>query len=39
VPASDDLLAVYPVSSAVNSADNNGPELVERVEAEATLGF
>ena len=27
-------LATYPVSTAVNSVRNNGPELVERVEAE-----
>jgi putative SOS response-associated peptidase YedK len=39
VPASNDLLGVYHVSSAVNSADNDGPELVERVEPEATLGL
>jgi putative SOS response-associated peptidase YedK len=39
VPASDDLLVAYPVSTAVNSADNDGPELVERVELEATLGL
>jgi putative SOS response-associated peptidase YedK len=28
-PAPDDLLERYPVSTAVNSAKNNGPELVE----------
>jgi putative SOS response-associated peptidase YedK len=39
VPSADDLLVAYPVSSAVNSADNDGPELVERVELEATLGL
>jgi putative SOS response-associated peptidase YedK len=39
VPASNDVLTLYPVSSAVNSADNDGPELVERVELEATLGL
>ena len=39
VPASNDLLVAYPVGSAVNSADNDGPELVERVELEATLGL
>ena len=39
VPAANDLLDVYPVGSAVNSSDNDGPELVERVEPEATLGL
>jgi putative SOS response-associated peptidase YedK len=39
VPASDDLLVAYPVGTAVNSADNDGPQLVERVELEATLGL
>jgi len=39
VPASNDRLGVYPVSSAVNGADHDGPELVERVEPEATLGL
>jgi putative SOS response-associated peptidase YedK len=29
-PAPDDLLETYPVSPAVNSAKNNGPELIER---------
>jgi putative SOS response-associated peptidase YedK len=38
-PASNDLLVAYPVSSAVNSADNDGPQLVERVELEPTLGL
>lgn len=38
-PAADDLLVAYPVSTAVNSADNDGAELVERVELEATLGL
>ena len=38
-PASDDLLVAYPVGSAVNSADNDGPELVERVELEPSLGL
>jgi len=31
VPAADDLLELWPVSTAVNSADNNGPELVQPV--------
>jgi putative SOS response-associated peptidase YedK len=38
-PASNDLLVAYPVSSAVNSADKDGPQLVERVELEPTLGL
>ena len=38
-PASDDLLVAYPVGSSVNSADNDGPELVERVELEPSLGL
>jgi putative SOS response-associated peptidase YedK len=39
VPAASDVLAAYPVSSAVNSADNDGPDLVERVELEPSLGL
>jgi putative SOS response-associated peptidase YedK len=39
LPAADDLLVAYPVGTAVNSADNDGPELVEPVELEATLGL
>jgi putative SOS response-associated peptidase YedK len=38
-PAPNDVLAAYPVSSAVNSADNDGPELVQRVELEPSLGL
>jgi len=38
-PADDDLLVAYPVGTRVNSADNDGPELVERVELEPTLGL
>lgn len=38
-PASDDLLVAYPVGTGVNSADNDGPELVERVELEPSLGL
>ena len=38
-PAADDLLVAYPVGTAVNSADNDGPELVERVELEPSLGL
>lgn len=37
--ARNDLLVAYPVGTAVNSANNDGPELVERVELEATLGL
>lgn len=39
VPAPDDVLTTYPVSTRVNSADNEGPDLVERVEVDATLGL
>jgi putative SOS response-associated peptidase YedK len=39
VPAPNDLLVTYPVSAVVNSADNDGPELVERVELEPSLGL
>jgi putative SOS response-associated peptidase YedK len=38
-PAADELLVAYAVGTAVNSADNDGPELVERVEMEPTLGL
>jgi putative SOS response-associated peptidase YedK len=38
-PAADELIVAYPVGTAVNSADNDGPELVERVEMEPTLGL
>ena len=38
-PASDGLLVAYPVGTAVNSAENDGPELVERVELEPSLGL
>jgi putative SOS response-associated peptidase YedK len=34
VPAPDATIELWPVSSAVNNAANNGPELVERVEPE-----
>jgi len=33
VPAPDDEIELWPVSTAVNKADNNGPELVRPVEA------
>ena len=38
-PVPDDLIEMWPVSTMVNSANNNGAELVERVEPEppATL--
>jgi putative SOS response-associated peptidase YedK len=39
LPAADDLLVAYPVGNRVNSADNDGPELVERVELQPTLGL
>jgi putative SOS response-associated peptidase YedK len=39
VPAPDDVLTTYPVGTRVNSADNDGPDLVERVEVDATLGL
>jgi putative SOS response-associated peptidase YedK len=42
VPASNELLVAYAVSSAVNSADNDGPELVqqkEETEPEPSLGL
>jgi len=38
-PAPDDLLVAYPVGTAVNSADNDGPHLVDRVEPEPSLGL
>jgi putative SOS response-associated peptidase YedK len=38
-PAADDLLVAYPVGTRVNSADNDGPELVEHVELQPTLGL
>jgi putative SOS response-associated peptidase YedK len=36
-PAPDDDLERWPVSTAVNSADNTGAELVERVEPAGGL--
>jgi putative SOS response-associated peptidase YedK len=38
-PGSDDLLVAYPVGTAVNRADNDGPHLVERVEPQPSLGL
>ncbi len=38
-PATDDLLRLWPVSKAVNSPRNNGPELVaEQRQAPASDG-
>jgi putative SOS response-associated peptidase YedK len=34
VPAPDDVLELWPVSTAVNKADNDGPELVHPVPAD-----
>lgn len=34
VPPPDELIELWPVSMMVNRADNNGPELAERVEPE-----
>jgi putative SOS response-associated peptidase YedK len=34
VPAAPGRLEAYPVSTRVNSVDNNGPELVEPLPAE-----
>jgi putative SOS response-associated peptidase YedK len=36
-PAPDDWLEVYPVSTRVNSPDNNDPGLIERVEPDTLL--
>ena len=32
VPAPDDEFEMWPVATLVNKADNNGPELLDRVE-------
>ncbi len=37
VPAADDLLVVTPVSTEVNNVRNNGAQLIERAEVDATL--
>jgi putative SOS response-associated peptidase YedK len=37
VPAAPGRLEAYPVSTAVNSVRNNGPELVEPLPAEESL--
>lgn len=36
-PIPDDELEMYPVSTAVNSVRNNGPELIEPIAAQDTL--
>jgi putative SOS response-associated peptidase YedK len=36
-PAPDDWLEIYPVSTRVNSPDNNDAELVQRVEPDTLL--
>lgn len=38
VPAPDDLVVAYPVSTLVNKADHDGPELVREVEPDAASG-
>lgn len=38
VPAAADMLISYPVSTAVNSVRNNGPQLIDRVQPEAAAG-
>jgi putative SOS response-associated peptidase YedK len=38
VPVPDDIVVVYPVSPLVNSADNEGPELVHEIEPDAAAG-
>jgi len=38
VPAPDDLLEMWPVSTAVNSVRNKGPELVDALEADDSGG-
>jgi putative SOS response-associated peptidase YedK len=37
VPAPDEELELWPVSTAVNSADNTGPELVKPVAPDPAL--
>lgn len=37
VPAADDLIEMWPVSTRVNSVRNNGPELVTRQEPDASF--
>jgi putative SOS response-associated peptidase YedK len=34
VPVPDDVVVVYPVSTLVNSADNDGPELVREIDPD-----
>jgi putative SOS response-associated peptidase YedK len=37
VPAPDELLVVYPVSTLVSSADNEGPELVRELAPDEVM--
>jgi putative SOS response-associated peptidase YedK len=37
VPAPADLLDLVPVGTGVNDVRNDGPELIEPIEPEATL--
>lgn len=39
VPASDDALRMWPVSTAVNRVDSDGPELLRPIDLPATLGL
>jgi putative SOS response-associated peptidase YedK len=40
VPAPDDSLRIWPVSTAVNSVRNDGPELLRPIDdVPSTLGF
>lgn len=39
VPAPDDAVRVWPVSTAVNRADNEGPELLTEIAPQPTLGL
>jgi putative SOS response-associated peptidase YedK len=38
-PAPLASLRMWPVSTAVNKVDNDGPELLRAIEMEATLGL
>jgi putative SOS response-associated peptidase YedK len=39
VPASEDVVRIWPVSTAVNRADNEGPELLAEIVPQPTLGL
>jgi putative SOS response-associated peptidase YedK len=39
VPAPEDALRMWPVSTAVNNADNEGPEVLAPVKPQPTLGL